>query len=306
MNYYEHHLADYTQATVHLSMLEDAAYSRMLRWYYANERALPADIGQIERLIRAQSRAEREAVRCVLAEFFTEKDDGYHQDRADREIARYNEKQRKASASANARWGNANATYEAMRSHNKTDANATSDAMRSHNKTDANALRTHSVGNAHQTPDTRHHTPYTSQNTEDTLNSSPPSRAGAVCVAIRSEGIGSVNPNHPKLLSLIESGAGVDRFVNAARLALEKHKGFAYLLGIVQGQLDEEKQIADSPDFTRKNPPTGSETFRERDDRLARERMMEVCPSIAAKPPRSRNVIDITPASQSVALGVTA
>ena len=89
MNYYEHHLADYAQATAHLSMLEDAAYSRMLRWYYANEKPLPRDIKAIERLVRAQSKADREAVRTVLAEFFYEAEDGWHQDRADREIKRY-------------------------------------------------------------------------------------------------------------------------------------------------------------------------------------------------------------------------
>lgn len=37
-----------------------------------------------------------------------------------------------------------------------------------------------------------------------------------------------------------------------------------------------------------------AESFRERDDRLARERIEAICPSIAAKAPRSHNVIDIT------------
>ena len=34
MNYFELHVGDYDAATAHLSMLEDAAYGRMLRVYY--------------------------------------------------------------------------------------------------------------------------------------------------------------------------------------------------------------------------------------------------------------------------------
>ena len=91
MNYYEHHLGDYAQATQHLSMLEDAAYSRMLRWYYAEEKPLPSDARAVCRIVRAMSKAERDAVSTVLAEFFEQRDDGYHQDRCDEEIARYRE-----------------------------------------------------------------------------------------------------------------------------------------------------------------------------------------------------------------------
>lgn len=139
MNYYEHHLADYTQATAHLSFLEDAAYSRMLRWYYANEKPLPVDIKKIERLVRAHSEEEREAVRTILDEFFTEELDGWHQDRADQEIARYQDKQRKASASANARW-----------SKQKSQCEVNADAMQTH-------MQTQCEGNAPQTPDPRPH-----------------------------------------------------------------------------------------------------------------------------------------------------
>ena len=44
------------------------------------------------KLARAQSKPEREAVAYVLREFFELRDDGHHQDRCDREIARYLEK----------------------------------------------------------------------------------------------------------------------------------------------------------------------------------------------------------------------
>lgn len=138
MNYYEHHIGDFAQATGHLSMLEDAAYSRMIRWYYADERPLPGDIGTICRFIRAASKQERDAVKSVLAEFFRLEEDGYHQARCDAEIERFRGKSTKAKRSAEQRWS-------AHRSQSDGNANAS-----------PNAMRTHSEGNALQTPDTRH------------------------------------------------------------------------------------------------------------------------------------------------------
>lgn len=89
MNYYEHHIGDYAEATSHLSILEDGAYSRLLRKVYATERPLPADIGRVQRLIGARTDAERAAVETVLQEFFDLRDDGWHQERCDAAIEAY-------------------------------------------------------------------------------------------------------------------------------------------------------------------------------------------------------------------------
>lgn len=132
MNYYEHHLGDYAEATAHLSFVEDAAYSRLMRKCYATEKPLPADIKTVQRLVGARSKDERDAVEAVLAEFWTLTPDGYRNARCEAEIARYQDKQRKAKASADARWA-----------HTERNANAS-----------PNAMRTHSEGNALQTPDT--------------------------------------------------------------------------------------------------------------------------------------------------------
>jgi uncharacterized protein YdaU (DUF1376 family) len=136
VNYYEHHIGDYAAATAHLSWDEDMAYTRLLRAYYHHERGIPQ--GQQYRLARATTAAQRKAVDAVLAEFFALDGEAYSQKRADEEITRFQDKQRKAKASANARWA-----------HSERNANASPDP-------DANAMRTHSEGNAHQTPDTRH------------------------------------------------------------------------------------------------------------------------------------------------------
>lgn len=135
LNYYEHHIGDYAAATSHLSWDEDLAYTRLLRAYYHNERGI-AD-SERHRVVRATTAAQRRAVDSVLAEFFVKSNGIWQQKRADMELNRFKDKQRKAQASANARW-----------SQSERNANA-SDTKH------ANALRTQSERNAHQSPDTK-------------------------------------------------------------------------------------------------------------------------------------------------------
>lgn len=232
MNYYEHHLGDYMRDTAHLSMLEDGAYRRLLDAYYIKELPIPATLRDAYRLARAQTKPERDAVQTVLREFFEETPQGWKHKRCDAEIARFQEKRAKAQRSAAARWN-------AQPTHSEGNANASPLEA-------ASAMRTHSEGNAPHTPDTSHQTP--DRNTgEDTRQGSDPSRVsmtGAVCIAMKAEGIGNCNPGHPDLQVLIDQGAEVQNFVAAARTAREKGKGFAYVLGIVKGQLAEARQLA--------------------------------------------------------------
>lgn len=89
MNYYEHHINDYAEATSHLTFVEDAAYSRCLRKYYAKEAPLPADIKQVQRLVGCRTPDDRAAVETVLREFFVLMPDGWHQEKCDDVIAAY-------------------------------------------------------------------------------------------------------------------------------------------------------------------------------------------------------------------------
>ena len=136
MNYYEHHIGDYAAATAHLSLVEDAVYSRMLRRYYLQEGPLPVEWRQVARLVGARTDDELKAVQDVLAEFFTLGDDGWHQKRADEDIAKFHVKAEKARASANARWERP--------------------IVKAGCERNANASETHNGRNALQTPDTRH------------------------------------------------------------------------------------------------------------------------------------------------------
>lgn len=126
VNYYERHLGDYARDTGHLSVLEHGVYTLLLDAYYSRERPLPADARECCKLAHAASKPEKDAVAYILREFFVLGDDGYRQGKADKVIARFQDKQRKAAASANARWGqskrNANASPDAMRTHSEGNA----------------------------------------------------------------------------------------------------------------------------------------------------------------------------------------
>lgn len=89
MNYFEHHIGDYAEATSHLSFVEDAAYSRCIRKYYAKEQPLPADVKAVQRLVGARTKEEKDAVETVLAEFFVLTAEGWRNTRCDEDIARY-------------------------------------------------------------------------------------------------------------------------------------------------------------------------------------------------------------------------
>ena len=149
MNYYEHHIGDYAEATAHLTFIEDATYSRLIRKYYATEKPLPVDVKIVQRLINARSKEEKNAVVSVLNEFFTLTDDGWRQERCDHEIARFKDRQIKARRSAEGRWQSS--SVEQILS----DSTTISPCDRN-----ANALPTQcSPDTKHQTPNTNLHTP---------------------------------------------------------------------------------------------------------------------------------------------------
>ena len=158
MNYYEHHIGDYAEATAHLTFIEDATYSRLIRKYYATEKPLPVDVKIVQRLINARSKEEKNAVVSVLNEFFNLTDDGWRQERCDHEIARFKDRQIKARRSAEGRWQSS--SVEQILSDSTTISSC---------DRNANAMRTHCQRNAHQTPYTRHQTPISIHQTNKTM-----------------------------------------------------------------------------------------------------------------------------------------
>lgn len=99
MRYFKHNIGDYAAATQHLSFVEDAAYHRMMRHYYATEKPLLSDLKALARVLGARTKEEKEAIVTIANEFFTLEGDGWHQRRCDVEISFFQEKSSKASAS---------------------------------------------------------------------------------------------------------------------------------------------------------------------------------------------------------------
>jgi uncharacterized protein YdaU (DUF1376 family) len=233
MNYVEFHLGDYMRDTAHLSLVEDGAYRRLLDAYYTREKPLPVDLRDCCKLARAVSKAEREAVDYVLREFFHLKEDGYHQKRADKEIVRFQDKKSKAKRSAETRWHGRKPPTEG-------DADDPPNG-------DANAMRTHSEGNALQSPVTNHQSPIEGilcnreESRAHAVHADPfpdPTPAAAVCIALRRCGVSAVNPGNLRLQTLVKAGAQVDEFLAYVDKAKDAAPGreFPYLLAAVEAE----------------------------------------------------------------------
>jgi uncharacterized protein YdaU (DUF1376 family) len=87
MHYYQFNIGDYIKNTLHLSVMEDIAYRRLLDLYYDSEQPIPIDIPKVSRRLRMDC----DVVQSVLDEFFELTEDGYRNHRADLEILDYQE-----------------------------------------------------------------------------------------------------------------------------------------------------------------------------------------------------------------------
>lgn len=123
MYYYQFNIGDYQSHTSHLSDIEDLVYRRLLDWYYLHECPIPLDEAEVSRQIRMRSHTESIAI--VLKEYFVWTNDGWIHHRANKEIAKADEKSEKASASAKARWSKRDANALPTQS----DSNATQDTI---------------------------------------------------------------------------------------------------------------------------------------------------------------------------------
>lgn len=87
MDYFRLYIGDFLADTQEHSMADDGAYFRLLMFCYTKEAPLPLDVEKIYDIARAKRPKDREAVRIVLAAHFTREHDGYHNKRADKEMA---------------------------------------------------------------------------------------------------------------------------------------------------------------------------------------------------------------------------
>ncbi len=204
MNFYKHHIGDYAQATAHLSFVEDAAYSRMIRKYYAEEKPLPADIKAVQRLIGARTRDEKQAVVDVLNEFFELQEDGWHNKRCDAEIERAN-----AQAETNRQIAIQREARKKERiASNEPSTNRGQKMNESFNESFASREPSQTPDTRHQTPDTRHQTPDKEQ--IPTAGNSTTVGGGGISPGELTKPMVQAgircNPGHPDILALAKAG----------------------------------------------------------------------------------------------------
>ena len=101
MNFYPRYPAHYVAKTLHLTMEQDGAYSRLLDWCYMNERPVPH--AQRYAIARASKPSEKRAVDAVLSEFFSRSENEWQNDRVTAEIVEAD--LRISAAKANGRKG---------------------------------------------------------------------------------------------------------------------------------------------------------------------------------------------------------
>lgn len=87
MNFFKLYIGDYQRDTGSLSLAEHGAYLMMLQHFYATEKPLQKG-RELYRLLRCETKAERQAVDAVVSKFWEETDDGLVCRRAASELAK--------------------------------------------------------------------------------------------------------------------------------------------------------------------------------------------------------------------------
>jgi uncharacterized protein YdaU (DUF1376 family) len=103
MHYYQFNIGDYSSHTKHLSPTEDICYRRLLDYYYLHEQPIPNDLAKVTRLL-CLNKEYIPDVEQVLNEFFMLSNDGWINERADKEIKQYQSFKTAGAAGAAKRW----------------------------------------------------------------------------------------------------------------------------------------------------------------------------------------------------------
>ena len=280
MNYYPLNIGDYAAHTAHLAPLEDLAYRRMLDLYYLKEAPLAADPATVARLVRMKPAV----VAAVLNEFFILTENGWANARCDAELEKmrgkldaHDEKEQHEKNRMQRYRERRSVMFEALRGRGIIPAFDIGikelERLFDENCNAGTVTPATPAVTPAETPVTPAVTPVTPPATaiprttptpiptpgiKDThpaaADEQPPgepdgsarvvSVASSICMAMKAVGIGSTNPAHPDLLTLIDKGADIGLFVAAAKGAIGKQNPFAYALGTVKGQMREAAELA--------------------------------------------------------------
>lgn len=92
MYYYQRHINDYRAHAAHLSLLEHGILAWLTDTYYMTEQPLPSDEKKLHRLAMVKTKAEKQALKNVLEEFFVYTESGWVNPAFDEEITVYQNK----------------------------------------------------------------------------------------------------------------------------------------------------------------------------------------------------------------------
>lgn len=231
MNFWPRWINAIKKRTATLSLMQMGAYDRLLDHYYAEEKPLPGTRDECYRIVSATSKAEQEAVRAVLDKYFVLRDGFYWNERADEEIAIGLKK------------------IAAAQANGKTGGRPRGSTKKPSGLPAGNPTGTQRAG--HEEPAAKAPHPYPQKDsTEDypdlaggrvddpdlLVEGFTPTAAGLACKAMKAAGIADVNPGHPTLLKLLESGATLDEIKSAAEASAGKGNRFAYTLTVLANQ----------------------------------------------------------------------
>ena len=282
---------DYIRDTRGLSTAQHGCYLLMLMFCWDSKGPLPLDEQEIAGICNVRSDDEVQAMRKVLIKYFIKTDDGYYNKRMAELVvdAEFLSKNRSNSG----KLGAAVRARSKARSQSKASAkqvlsNSLASAKHLPETLDLKLnlkpnLKPNQSTNSEITKNTTHGSNPSdpcvvfenSENlkkpkpeTHDLPNYDPggmPTKAGAIMVLLRSEGIRDGHAQHPKLLELCMQGVEVAEFVDAARVAKDRNKGFSYVLGVVENRIQERDAMV--VEAKAQGPP-----LRKSRDELERER----------------------------------
>lgn len=273
MHYYVHNIADYRKDTGHLSTLEHGIYRQLIDWYYLDEQPIPAETQWVMRRLRLGSESDAKALQNVLNDFFELREDGWHQARCDAELVIY--KQRAERARINGSLGGR---------RKKTDKEPSGFPGVTKGKPRAKL--------------TNNQEPITTISPNGEIDSArkranpPPKCPEGVDLAVWGDWLAlrksKKAPVTPTVIDMAQREAGKAGMTLTEFLRVWCARGS-------QGLQAEWLR----PDERRAPASAPAESFRERDDRLARERWEEMTGRRRVAP---GNVIDITPATPELPL----
>lgn len=158
MNFFKLYIGDYQRDTGTLTLSEHGAYLLMLQHYYATEQPLPTG-KELHRLLRAENKAEREAIDSVVSRFWHATEQGLINERALEEIKK-GQHQRAVNQEIGKRGGRPKKTDSVTHSDMGSVGDSVSDSV-SENKTDSitdSVSKNNRKANRSETL-TRHQTP---------------------------------------------------------------------------------------------------------------------------------------------------